>query len=588
MRSERSSKEMSTIIKTDIKRFWALPLVSLIFMFISGPFIIMQAEVFIEESGPFSDNLNPGFMFAYILLGVGLGMALFNYMVGKKASNYVHALPITRERLFASHFTAGIIMMLVPILINGIAMNAVTGFKYTGNYVEMTIAAMIMTSVMFAITVFASTISGNIVMHLFSSGFFNGLAMMVLLVLQSYLSTFMYGYSGSEIMEELLKSSLPLIAFRFGLKTIPTVTYLCIFFGMTIISLAIYKKRPVENAGDSLVFGWTKMLLLGLVTFLGSALMGQVVNLVIGEGGGLTPELVGGIITGFILTFVVMGVIIEKTPKIFTKPNMATAMVTALVITLMVGVLQLDAFGFSGKVVAADGVKEAAVTVSPVDSLMYERLNPENFDVKSIKVTTGEIESSGTVSVMLMEDKDNIREICAIQKTMVERRYDVENDASDMSSHLVTVISDRGKWIKRSYSNLDDGTLKAVKPNLKRIFESEEFKKGFLLANLKEDKIIMSYQRNEDGDYETIPNGKMNELKKALDKDFMDMSYEDYLDSTDSDDDEGEGSRISVTLVKEKKSDRDDRFFDYDYETEMDILLSKAYKNTNKWLKENM
>lgn len=579
MRSERSSKEMSTIIKTDIKRFWALPLIATLILLLSGPFVLLMIDEYFDGDVPFANNNNVGFMFAYILLGTGLGILLFNYMVSKKSSGYFHSLPITRGQHFVANYVAGMIMIAVPLIVNGLAMTAVFGFKYIGSYALMTIMAYLITMVMYSITVFAATISGNVVMHLFSAGFFNGLALMVLLVIATYMNSLLYGYSVSEFLWEMIKSSLPIFAFRNGVSGVPLIVYLCVVVLATVLAYLVYKRRPMENAGDSLVFGWTKSLMLGITSFLGALLMGQAVyGLIDSSQGGFKISMFIGLLIGFVITFIVMAVIIDKGTKIFNKRNGIAFVATGIALILSVGILATDVLGYGSYKPKAEKVDCVYIGMDMSDnSMQYQRMNPENFNCK--------YHSFGDRKNLLkLEGSDNIKAACEIQRQFAERKAWESGELSFLGAY-----ESNGKKTVRYYEmDEEKDTYKAVKPYIKEIFESDEVKEKMSLKNLKikitgitvteddSEKAIHSERKYDD-------NRRFEGLLNALDKDFKNMTYEEYLASYHYADDNAPS--ITINYKNNKKS----KYYEEDYYLEgMDIKLSKAYKNTNKWLKENM
>lgn len=93
---QNSSKAISRIIKENLRKFWVIPLIGGIIMFLAGPMnmIIMKAgdSDIIEESLEF----NFGFSFAIILISLCSGIAVLICINRKSSSDLIYALPVTR------------------------------------------------------------------------------------------------------------------------------------------------------------------------------------------------------------------------------------------------------------------------------------------------------------------------------------------------------------------------------------------------------------------------------------------------------------------------------------------------------------
>lgn len=595
MKSKRSSDPSITIIKSDLKRFWILSLIAFVVLFLSGAFIFLMSNTGSElTEAPFRNNNNIGFIFAYILLGCGSGILCFNYMVNKKSANYFHALPVKRSRMFAAHYIAGAILIAVPVILNGMILTALAGMRFAVDYAVMTVIGILIAMVMYAITILAATVSGNIVMHVFCTGFFNGLATMLLLISSSYMGALLFGYSSSETMNELIKNSLVVFAFRNGVDLAVLISYVAVLVIVSILACLIYRIRSVENTGDSLMFGWTKQVVPGLVTILGAALSGLVSDALLGQKYGINAAMMSGIVAGFIISFIIISVITEKNQRIFTRRNMTSFAVSALIVILCIGTLSTDVMGYGSKIPAAESVKSAGVKMFCGELLMEERMNAQYFDVSRQQVGKGVI-SGDFESLMMLSDNENIKQALAVQRIIGERKKEILNtDKYDVKYQYSSAFDSDGRIIKRGYEAIDPATEKRIRPHLKKIFESGEVKQGYRLANLRYLVYSAEYYKSDSEDSKVIPKEKLSSLITALDKDFMDMTYEEYLKAAYGSEDDIEadritGRKISIELYdKEGKAQRKTAYPDDDYIGTMDINLTKASEHTNQWIKENL
>ena len=606
MKSERSSNAFGAIIKNNLKRFWALPLLACLLMFLSGPFLIIAIKD-IEIADVFS-GYNLLYMMCCALLGTGTGLVVFNYMVSKKASGYIHSLPVTRGRLFAANYISGVVMMLIPLLINCAVMMAAglmlihPAASTTAGSLEMMFSSFIIAMTFYSITIFAAAISGNFIMHLFCSGFLNAAVMMVLLVVNGYLEKLMFGYATSSNTFDVILSSFVVLAFRNGANIMIVAIYLGVIAVVSMAAYMIYKGRPVERTGDSLMFGWSKILIMVIVSFLGAGMLGLVLDMMFFESMNISAGMIAGIAAGLLITFVIMALIIDRSPNIVTGKNIVAFLITAAIIGAGIAIPVTDATGYSGKIPSPANTKHVFVTTMCKEQNGWNRLNARLFKGSNAEIGHSLMNSyREDDSLMQLSDDENIIAACEIQKTIVLRKKQIQNhdysyDGVEMS--YLTIFDIDGSKMRRSYPVIDKETFKMMKPHLKKIFESKEFKNAYSFSNLKYSVRSVSVELTDtkDGDAaKTLSEAKTKELLAVLDKDFANMTYEQYTKANDvKEGEEGEeGDSISIELydrtkLKKKTGTLTDKDYDKTDVGSIDFNISPAYKYTNKWIKENV
>jgi hypothetical protein len=444
----------------------------------------------------------------------------------------------------------------------------------------------------------AACISGTFIMHLFASGFFNGLVLMVTLVINSYLELLLFGYQVPQSMNEIIKSALPIFGFRNGLDPVTTVVYISVIVLMTILAYLINKIRAIEKTGDSLVFGWTKMLMIGGVTFLGAGLFGLFLNIVFSNPKGFNLVMLVGILFGFIVSFTVVSLIVVGSRNIISRESIKAAVITAVLIVLCLGIPAADVTGYSAKTPDKKDVEYAYVKTVTAPLMAKEHTQAElfNTEYKNVNINGMFEFNSEEESMLKLKDKNNIAEACKIQKIIVDRKnaiISVDEDDQDSVGSYASVFCQNGSLMKRGYDLIDSKTTKMMKPHLKKIFESDEYKSAFALSNLKYSIGSINYKY---ADYEggaedkdvMIPKSKIKELIAALDKDFAGITYEQYLEANDSYDMQEYQHMFDINL-KMKKDDEalKKEYIIGEYDV-MTIFVSDDYKNTFKWIKDNI
>lgn len=164
---QNSSKAISRIIKENLRKFWVIPLIGGIIMFLAGPMnmIIMKAgdSDIIEESLEF----NFGFSFAIILISLCSGIAVLICINRKSSSDLIYALPVTRGGMFLASYISGVVMIAIPIVINGLLMWFLSQGATAASHMKWIGLSFLCCLALYAVTYFAGVISGNIFMHVF-------------------------------------------------------------------------------------------------------------------------------------------------------------------------------------------------------------------------------------------------------------------------------------------------------------------------------------------------------------------------------------------------------------------------------------
>lgn len=561
MKSEKSSKVFRTVFTGEIKRFWALPVIAFIMLLISGPFLVIRKSVFIGDlKYPFADNGNLGFILVMIMLGIGTGLLVFNYLVNKRSANYVHSLPITRGKLFVTKFISGFVMMVMPLVGNAVIMIGLSGG--VAAYIKMLFLQILICTVMYSITIFAAMISGNIVMHLFNAAFFNVLPALLLFIVMEYMEMLIYGFVVGIEMDKLIINSVAIGALVGSVNVYIIGAYIVLAIAILIISYILYTKRAVENTGESLVFK-SGQLLLGIVTFLGASMFGIIVNIVYGEGGTAGMELYVGLAVGFFVTFVIMGIIIDKTPKIFTKKNMCTGVCTLAVIVILIVAMSSDIIGYNRKAVKSSDVNSAYIQMGMQYADIDGRIDADEYKVEKLTIKDG--------SLLKLRDRENIKNVCSIYNVLRTTTADYSDPSGDFGGMYLSLETKDG-FLDRKFDGINKKTGVKIRPYLKNIFESKEVKDAFMLSNLKynvDSVTYFNYVKNENDNGQEVPSEKIKSLIEAIDKDFAAMTYEEYA--------EGYSNWM------------DEEIFDvYTESSPKTIIVTKNSKHLRKWIKENM
>lgn len=555
MRSTASSKVSGTIIKEDLRRFWPVQAITLLILLMTGIVPLLLSRQGHKSNMAIINHWTNvgsiGFDAAFVVAAISAGIVTFRYLENRSASNFTHSRPLTRGTLFVSNFLAGVIMMAVPVILNAIFIIMIGGSSTVLPACRWICISMLICLVMYSITVFAGMVCGNTPMHVFCAFLFNAFAMLVIITLKLYCGQFLYGYSYDDIIDKWVMRSTPVTAFFGDSGAGITAVYIAVFVLFTVLAYLLYKRRPVERTGESILFRWMRTFLIITVTFGGMTIVGFLFFYTSnGETMGLSFELVIGLVIGFIVSFVIMSLMLFRTVKIFNRRNMMTALITAVICVVFIGCMQLDVTGYSSRIPERNNVVTAAATVYPsmMDSDSDSRFDASYFKGYSTEYTTDQM--------MVFKESKNIDDVYALQKIIVSTKSENMTSDSDITFEMSYSLKN-GKTMSRAYKVSED-TYKSMKPYMTSLYESAEFKDFFSLSNLQKKVTGLTYCKNSEADEYDIGASNYKTMMKVLDKDFASRTFkqESQADAGEFYISTGRGMNTKGLYVVVKPSDK--------------------------------
>lgn len=213
-----------------------------------------------------------------IVVPVLVSLLLFRYLHVKRQAAVIHSLPVTRLSLFVTNLLSGLVLMYLPILLNGVILLCYSTF---GGYCSVMPMAsvfafvglqLLFTAVLFAVPVFFAMLTGNTILlviftyasYFIPVGLCTGISYLMSLVL--------FGYRDNIAFLEPLFEQIPLFrmisAFEShsGFHILDTVLMLAFTAVLFVLAYLFYRRRNLETAGDAISFQWLKPVFKYLVT----------------------------------------------------------------------------------------------------------------------------------------------------------------------------------------------------------------------------------------------------------------------------------------------------------------------------------
>ena len=303
-----------TIIKKDILRFWPLWTIELLLLQYGNVSLYFSVQGILrskdwDEYGRMKQaqmallnvlTINTNVVFAAVF-SVAAALLVFGYLSRKTSCYAVHSMPFNRKTLFISHFIAGLFMIVVPwilsYLVTGL-INLIFGLGLGANIFGMALEMLIILFFFYNMACVVVMLSGNWIMSALIYGVLNVLAVGMSLMLSGLMGFVVYGASTTDIRNVIKGAAhfTPLYYFSmatdngtlrsiyerlsgrgFGaagrismekigeLKKFPWEAlgkcslYLLPAICFCIAAYFLYKKRPLENTGDTMPFSWSKV-----------------------------------------------------------------------------------------------------------------------------------------------------------------------------------------------------------------------------------------------------------------------------------------------------------------------------------------
>lgn len=466
------------LLLENLRRFWAIPVLAFLAYFFSAAFPILMSYGQLNQLSDYIRsslaNQQPFYIAVHLMIPVIAAVSVFRYLQGTSSVAVFHAMPFSRAKLFHTNAVSGLILILLPILANGlilllIAKPALINAQSTilaeriDVFTRMAVLGWIWQSIVivlfvYTISLFAGLVTGNPLMHFLSAIGFNFLVPGLYAVFTYYFTTYLFGFSSGEAWSRQLTSFTPYTkVFEGPLSWQITLVYLLVVAVLYGITLFLYHKRRLERAGDPYVFQAMNLFMTYLIGFLGMSFLG-VYFTVFGKA---WYYQYAGYLAGILLFFVIGQMIIQKTPRVFHLYTLKHLGIYTLLAVIFIAGLELDLTGFESRIPAAENIKRVKMTTyfnysmefSP-EFKGYE--DPDN--IEAIRTFHQEVLAQKSVLVANAKRMDY-----SIKMLSVPISYELMGGGISDRSYLVPYLMARDSQA------------------LKQLYESKEYKQNLMI-----------------------------------------------------------------------------------------------------------
>lgn len=463
-------------------------------------------------------------------------MAVFSYLYNNRSVAFFHALPLRREDLFLTNYLSGLSFLVLPVVgvfLLAIPAELVVGVLDLRGLLVWLLSQVLLTLFFFSFAVFCAMFTGHILALPVFYGILNGLAVGLLVLINEALSAFVYGYVNVGRLEDLClwlspparlaqdlcvdhvwdtENILTRIQFRgMGTALIYALAGLC----LAGVALWLYRRRHLEGAGDVVTVSWSKPIFKYGVGVCAALSIGQLLYqffaYALPEGGWtlLCFLLVWGAAGYFVAEM-----LLQKRFWVF-RGSWKGCAALCLVLTALIGVMELDLTGFERRTPDPDRV--VSVEVDPASTAPHDSGNGNIFTTDPDLIRAVVDFHQAVVDEQERHEEREVYGFYEVRPLSDGRRVDVETAGSSQVTLRYTLIGgdvmQRRYYIALDETSLADpdsaaGKLSALL-NRPEVIEEQYFpaerEKALADGSLRLTSISLPVVNTERGEYETVP-----------------------------------------------------------------------------------
>lgn len=334
---------------------------------------------------------NPIVLLTIFVLPVLISILLFKYTNEEKSSSFIHGLPISKRKLYITNILTGIVMYVIPFLLNVIII-LLLNIGEMGKYLQFADimkwfgVCMLYNTMFFAFATFigtfcASKISHGILTYILMYAPIGGLAIASIIMesalfgfkgLSSNLEEFR-GWPFIKIIEDFREMGSYYLSQTIKFETSTIIIYIASIIVMLVLGYFIYKKRKLEITKEFIAFKGIRSFVKYVATFLVN-LLSYMYFCDVFEENKIVTLLASFIIT--LIAYLIIEMILKKTYKVFK--SIIGFIVYAVIITITFVILSTGAFGYETRIPKAENVEEVSFKVRNETINFKEKQNIEN------------------------------------------------------------------------------------------------------------------------------------------------------------------------------------------------------------------
>ncbi len=397
-----------TLVKSDFKRLWWIPAVHTLAVFLMCVFTFMERFFNSPQMSAVTMRFDwdcqlvystlyrfmmPAFVLA-LVVPVVIAVFLFSYMQSGKSVTFAHSVPVSRKATFISHTVSGIIMFLIPLVVNGailLVMRLNVSFAQTfsvWHLFQCLGVATLYSFVAFSLATAVAMICGNVVANFVFTYIFAFLPLAAEAFFKFFAHTQLYGYvMESDFWCDKYLYLTPAETLKFsGICLYVILPAVLLFMGHFL-----YRARNMENHSEVVAFPALRPVFVFGVAICSGAFGFAYVNAFWSAENPLIMLPFG------LLGLVIATMLVKKSFR--SLRLLKPAIIYSLIIVCVFTIFHYDLTGYERRVPVAQSVEYVTFGqngVNPIDTGWYyaddgrkyklnEEYSPDLYDIGDIK-----------------------------------------------------------------------------------------------------------------------------------------------------------------------------------------------------------
>ncbi len=542
------------IYESTVKRhMWGAILYAIILFFSTGLSLLLESEILRFGINNNALILQPSYFIFPLLMTLIIptitARLVFSFLYLKKQSIFIHSLPPTRKAVFNSSLLAGLTLMLIPVILNGIIL-IIMSFCGYGNYftvldclkwVGYNVMGLFM---MFSCAVLAVTLTGNGFAALVVNGLIHGFLFMAVSAFSFMADAYVYGFTEMNSVVDVFAENnfiARIVGFvnqfaREELKVWDFAEYIVISLILYGLSYCLYKKRRMETVGDVAGFKCLNPIFKYTVTFF-------VTMSVFSMYWGANPYVFAVILTGIsAVAYAVSEMILKKTMNVLYSWK-----------------------GFVGYAVVFSGI---VILFSQTTFFGYETRLPEISDMEGAALY-----EYYTEEIPFSDDDEVTEIILSTHKEFIDGYIPRTKKGEEYTTINIEYKLKNGEIMSREYPV----SYESRNMVMDKLYEYDKYK---IMSEeiFVDDSVITGVYINDGEKMENYAG-----FIEALRSDVMAMSYSELHPSYYNDDEVLYNVSVEYEVKANPADENSEKYIRCVY-----IDVTKNYKNTMNWLIEKM
>ena len=509
MRSKNLSCKLSwPLIRKDLTRFWPvwgsylaiwlmilpIPMLTSYSGTESYPDLVVSIHRLLTGTGG-----EAALVMAAIYGGLS-AFAVWSYLYQSRSASLFHSLPVTRETLFCSHFTAGLSFLMIPnvliALLTYLCQMSLGYFDPT--QILCWLAVVCLESLLFyALGTLAAMCTGNLPTMPVLYGLINFAVVVYESLLTEFSTQLYWGVSSQPLKLTFLSPFIHLaqtscyvtegtpVTLHGIYTTWETIRFyspdylllLCLYalaaVVLVVCSLLLYRRRATESAGDVIAFDFLKPIAKYCFAFGSALVLGWIFDEIIFYGtDNAFPKILCCCLGGAI-GYITAVMLLKKSFRVFQLKKMAGLLVLWAVICGLFVAFDHDLFGVESHVPRLGELTEVTL-YSDYDLQLTQ---PQDMD-KVLELHRAILDNKDTLDTSRYNSVPYDGDTCYVRinyyyedGTTLRRSYNLpcgEKDLADPASpaYKLSAIMSDPQWLVENYLPPEDAVIESIQLNL--------------------------------------------------------------------------------------------------------------------------